>query len=520
MEDISIGVIAHNEEKNIRPLLKRLLDQDLKRFEIREIIVVSSGSTDKTDTIVKTLSKKEPKIKHITENKRNGKCAAVNLFLTNASSDILVLESGDTIPNNDTIQKICLPLLDKKTGVVGCRPKPMNRRKGILGNFVHAQWELLHHISLNTPKFGELIAFKNIIKRISHSAADEEEIATRIKEKGYKGVYVPSAIVHNRGPTNLKDIIRQRRRIHAGHLQIRKDRKASIPTMSVSKILKTIPKIKCKNPFYIFMIAAIESYSRILGKIDHNLSRNKHVVWEISESTKASIGRKDYSDTTIIIPTLNEARNIRKLISSIISRYPKIRIIVADDDSTDGTQEKVDEISKKEANVTLLKRKDETKGLTSSVLRAFKVSKTPNTIVMDGDYQHPPEKLGEFVDALDNYDLVVGKRETVRNWSLNRRLMSWSATMMAKARLSFKKTRCDDIMSGFFGINTDIFKSTMEQHEDKFEKEGYKVLFDFLRLNKKELSVKEVGYDFGMRNGGESKIGPRHMIAFLRSLFR
>ena len=56
--DVSIGIMAYNEERNIGKLLNILLNQRLKTTHISEIVVVSSGSTDKTDSIVKNAAKK------------------------------------------------------------------------------------------------------------------------------------------------------------------------------------------------------------------------------------------------------------------------------------------------------------------------------------------------------------------------------------------------------------------------------------------------------------------------------
>ncbi|MFP4656284.1 MAG: glycosyltransferase [Candidatus Woesearchaeota archaeon] len=230
--------------------------------------------------------------------------------------------------------------------------------------------------------------------------------------------------------------------------------------------------------------------------------------------------KKKYNNTTVIIPTLNERKNIGELLEIIASSYPGIKVIVADDNSKDGTQEIVSGISEKNRDIKLLERKSGPKGLTASVIRAFKESQTKYTLVIDGDLQHPPEKIKEIVKALGRYYIVVGRRRSVADWRLDRRIMSSVATMLAKSRLMFKKTRCNDIMSGFFGMKTDIFKESLERSEDSYEHEGYKVLFDFLKQNKKRLSLKEIDYDFGMRHNGDSKIGIRQIKAFLRSLFK
>ena len=82
---VSIGIFVYNEEKNIRNILNALLNQNLMRISISEIVVVSSGSTDQTDEIVKDLSKRNKKIKLIVQKKREGKASAINLFLRKVS---------------------------------------------------------------------------------------------------------------------------------------------------------------------------------------------------------------------------------------------------------------------------------------------------------------------------------------------------------------------------------------------------------------------------------------------------
>jgi len=227
---------------------------------------------------------------------------------------------------------------------------------------------------------------------------------------------------------------------------------------------------------------------------------------------------KEYSDITIIIPTLNEQGNILKLLNIIRKGYPEIKIIVSDDGSNDKTQDIVKKHTKLNECVKLLDRSRETvHGLTASVVDASKKVKTKYIVVMDGDLQHPPEKIKDIVKELrkGNY-LVAGARKKVFEWSLDRRIISKVATLLGKARLLLKGAICDDILSGFFGIKTELIQNI---NKNKFEMQGYKVLFDILKNIDKNTKIKNIYYDFGMRKRGKSKIGKKHMTLFLRSLF-
>ncbi len=89
----TVGIFAHNEEANIAHLLQIMLEQDLEKVEIREIIVVSSGSTDQTDSIVRQFGQKDRRIRLLVQAKRQGKASAINLFLKHQT----IIQPGSNI---------------------------------------------------------------------------------------------------------------------------------------------------------------------------------------------------------------------------------------------------------------------------------------------------------------------------------------------------------------------------------------------------------------------------------------
>jgi len=286
--DISVGIMAFNEEKNIGRLLKAILSQKLNQIKITKIVIVSDGSTDKTDKIVKNFAKKNKVVKLITRKKRKGKALAVNKFIKIAMSEILVLESADTLPEKDCIERLCLPLLKKNIGICASHPTPLNKKNSFLGFTINLLWSLHHKISLKNPKFGELIAFKNIINKIPGTAVDEEYIAMLIQKKGFLAKYVPDAVVFNKGPTTIKDFLKQRRRIYCGHLELKKKSHYEVPTISNFNILKNLIatlEIKPKHLIWTFGAVMLEAYARLLGTIDL-YSKREHTIWKIVESTK------------------------------------------------------------------------------------------------------------------------------------------------------------------------------------------------------------------------------------------
>ena len=249
--EISIGICAYNEEANIGKLLKSLQQQKTILADIKEIIVVSSGCTDKTNEITESFCKNDSRIVLIKERERKGKASAVDLFLEQAKGDICILESADTITSENTIEQLCLPFLDENVGIVGAHPVPVDTSSNFVGFAVQFIWELHHKVALSEPKLGELIAFRNIVKptgRIASlgeafAAADETYIESMIHQKGYAIKYAPESYVYNKGPETLRGFLAQRKRNYLSHLHVKKMNGYEASTMNPLKLAKLIFKI-------------------------------------------------------------------------------------------------------------------------------------------------------------------------------------------------------------------------------------------------------------------------------------
>jgi len=224
-----------------------------------------------------------------------------------------------------------------------------------------------------------------------------------------------------------------------------------------------------------------------------------------------------YENLTVIIPTLNEAGPIAKLVPEILKAYAGCSIIICDDGSLDGTQKVARSFGKK---VKLIDRADaRVHGLCASVLEGIDGCGTEFFVVMDGDLQHPPQTVGQLHKSLVlGADAAIASRQNVLDsWPLHRRLISAGAETLGKIRLGSAGYGNVDILSGFFGMRTKEAARLHAQNPDRFALEGYKVLFDFLKLMPWP-KVESVPYDFGKRHSGKSKLGARHMLLFIRSL--
>lgn len=226
----------------------------------------------------------------------------------------------------------------------------------------------------------------------------------------------------------------------------------------------------------------------------------------------------NYKNLTIIIPTLNEEKNIEILLKKILKLYPKINIIITDDGSTDKTKNVIEKFKNK--SIRFIDRKHKKiKGLTASVLDGLTKSKTDFNICMDGDLQHPPATIKGIYEQLISKELVIAsrKRKYIKWERLDRKFFSDLATILANFVLFLKNSKkITDPMSGYFGIKKSLF---MKLNKRRFVFEGYKILFDILKQTKKETKISEVFFNFDFRNNGKSKMRFQHSLYLIKSFF-
>jgi len=287
MLSVAICIPAYNEEKNISQLLKGLLAQKTKTITISHIVIVSSGSTDKTDDIVEKYCHKDPRIQLIREKKRHGKAHAINCFLRVITDPIVVIQSADTIPTATTIEKLCHPFVeDPSIGMTGGAPVPVNDRDTFLGYIIHAWW-WFHR---NIPRFGEIIAYRNILPQVAeNTAVDEAYIQAKMIQLGYNVVHIDDAVVYNKGPETVHDLIKQRRRIFNGHARLHRDENIHISNMTKSSFHLLLFKFKMKKMRHLFWLIGgilLEIWARFLGAYDTHILKLNPYAWDTATSTK------------------------------------------------------------------------------------------------------------------------------------------------------------------------------------------------------------------------------------------
>jgi dolichol-phosphate mannosyltransferase len=220
---------------------------------------------------------------------------------------------------------------------------------------------------------------------------------------------------------------------------------------------------------------------------------------------------KDKSESLlIIIPTYNEAHNIKKLINEIRKYMAPCGLLIVDDNSPDGTADIVKKMQKYDKNIYLIQRKGKS-GLASAMITGFKWGLNAGyeyLCEMDGDLSHNPKYLTELVEKINEYDFVVGSRNIqsggILNWPLRRRILSKLGSFYARTILS---APIYDFTSGFILLRKQVLESI---NLNSIKAEGYGFLIELkYKAYKKGFTFTEVSIIFEDRVGGVSKISKK-----------
>jgi dolichol-phosphate mannosyltransferase len=210
----------------------------------------------------------------------------------------------------------------------------------------------------------------------------------------------------------------------------------------------------------------------------------------------------------VIVPTYNERENLPRLVPAILSRDERLEILVVDDGSPDGTGELADEISAAEKRVHVLHRAGK-QGLGTAYLAGFRwgIEREYDFLFeMDADFSHDPAHLPQFLDAIQEYDVVLGSRYlhgrvTVVNWPMGRLLLSYFANIYARRVTGLPIA---DATGGFKCFRRKVLAA---MDLDRVESNGYAFQIEMsFRAWKKGFRLGEIPIMFVDRDLGESKM--------------
>lgn len=212
------------------------------------------------------------------------------------------------------------------------------------------------------------------------------------------------------------------------------------------------------------------------------------------------------SELSIVVPTYNEASNIRSFVERVGGALDGVdwEVLFVDDNSPDGTAAVVHKLSRSNDRVRLILRLAD-RGLARATIQGLLSANGELLCVMDGDGQHNPEIIHNLVGPIRSGEADMASAARRLDEGLDEATLAPLRARLSKIgnRLSalVLRRRIVDPLTGFFAIRRDAFLRVAPDLRDP----GFKLLLDILWCDPK-LRHKEVSFDFGPRLHGESKL--------------
>jgi dolichol-phosphate mannosyltransferase len=225
--------------------------------------------------------------------------------------------------------------------------------------------------------------------------------------------------------------------------------------------------------------------------------------------------------TWVVLPTYDEAANLRRMVEALLALEAGLSILVVDDDSPDGTGAVADELARAHAAVRVLHRTE--RGLGTAYLAGFRAALAggaASVLTMDCDFSHEPEAVPSLIAGLAGADLVIGSRYVaggrIEGWSLYRRLLSRAANGFVHALFHAPASDCT---SGFRLYRASVVAGVPWE---RIRSTGYSFLVESLLWASRVggARVREVPICFRDRRHGASKLGWREAVHGARNLLQ
>ncbi len=294
---VTVGVSAFNEAANMKEFLSSVLSQKEDGFKLKQVIVISDGSTDETVKIAKSFKSK--KLKVVRGTKRIGKSSRLNEIYQSLDSNYLVQTDADVIFGHTLVIKHLIKPMIQNHNVGMCAGNPQPVSGGSFTSKADSKTFKVYQEILKSMKTGHnvfsadgrLLAYRsNLVKKI---VVPKDMIANDVftyyccLTQGWLYRYVPKAIIYFQTPKTLEDKIKQNVRSAAVPKRMTNyfssamvARENEVPLLVR---INSVTRQFLSHPIESVYIYIINSYCQVIGRLRE---AKMTAEWEIATTTK------------------------------------------------------------------------------------------------------------------------------------------------------------------------------------------------------------------------------------------
>ncbi len=294
---VTVGIVAYNEEKNIKNVIASILNQKQEGWQLHEILIYCDGCIDSTAKIAKSI--KHTKIKVVESQERKGKAFRIEEIFKQYEGEVLVIFDADIkMKNNLVITELVKGFdSDKSIMLVGGNSQPINPQSFIERSIYTTTrvFELTKDkINKGNNVFncsGRCFAVKKKLSdslTLKHVINEDEFIYFSCIYKGYKFNYAKDAVVYNKLPKNLRDYLKQLLRCDP-----------QVVSINNKKIFGKLVDQELKRPFSLYILSVLKVFLEYPLEVIFislviiaaqpfipYMTKNYKLSWYTAESTK------------------------------------------------------------------------------------------------------------------------------------------------------------------------------------------------------------------------------------------
>ena len=219
---VSILIPAFNEEACIEATIQNKLDLDYPNGKL-EILVVSDGSTDNTDKIVRAIAEREPQvtIRLFRQVPRAGKTSGLNMIVPETKCEILVFSDANSIYDVGALKKLVNNFADSSVGYVTGKMVYVNADGALVGDGCSAYMRYENRLRKYESATGSIVGVdggidairKNLYQPLNADQLPDFVQPLKVVEKGFRVVYEPEALLKEQALNDVVSEYRMRVRV-------------------------------------------------------------------------------------------------------------------------------------------------------------------------------------------------------------------------------------------------------------------------------------------------------------------
>ncbi len=293
----SVGICATGYAPRIQPLLADVLRNGPRKFALKEVVIIASDCDSETLRLAREATAWDQRVRLIEHEKRTGKADAINEIIRWNHSEFLVFVNADAMVDSGSIPALLESIeKDERAGVISGRPV-FESRGGVVSEVLNVMWESHNLLSADPGQSAErnhgtdelMVVRSELLPELPPGVVnDGAYIAGRIRGMGFKVGFQPEATVKIDVPKRMIDVIRQRRRILFGHIQVKRlvgKAPRTVETMmffNPSESLKIVVRALAGRPKLIVVlpVAGMGELIAVSGALWDTITAKNHAVWK------------------------------------------------------------------------------------------------------------------------------------------------------------------------------------------------------------------------------------------------